>query len=226
MDAWKRGFKARLRDVVRAADPERPEGSQRKLAKVWLGDAADASQVSNWCSAKREDVPEGAEKLHQLRERCSVDLNWLLSGPPTPGVSEKGAWPASRRQQLGEELNAFALQVMAERIIAKRLPPFGTRWGYPDVSVWKAVHGDFLRLFTAEVWRLTDALCAVEGWDAPSPKAKAELFRRYGAAVKRGQPNATHYVRERVATGKGKAATGGAARRAGASRPSGSPSRR
>jgi len=208
MDTWRRELKSRLRDVVRDADPQRAEGSQVKLAKK-LGGGVRPSQVSDWCSDKREVVP-GAENLHRLREECGVDLNWLLSGPERP---VPGGWTAERRRKLGEELNSYGLQIVLERMLAKRLPLWATR------SVWVAVRGDFLGFLRAEVWRLTDVLCrqgpgAVQG----SEKERAELFRRFGAAVKRGPQTATSYVRRRVK----RRAPRAAARRAGVASPSGS----
>jgi hypothetical protein len=187
VDAWKQGFKARLRVVVRAEDTQRPDGSQRKLAKRWLGNVSKSPQVCAWCNPEREDVPEGAEKLHLLRERCGVDLNWLLSGPGAPPEPKsRSGWTAARRQKLANELEEFGLNLLYGR---ERIP-FGVRVVEAPLSsqlralargerpklnpllcTWTAVQGDFLKFFAAEVARLGDAMAAMCEVCDPTPDA-------------------------------------------------------
>ena len=185
MDAWRRGLKSRLRDVVQG------EGSQRKLAEKVLGDKDKAPQVSEWCSPERDTVP-GAENLHRLREKCGTDLNWLLCGE-VPG-EESGEWPAKRRAALEEELGQYALHVLSERRNAKRYAYTNPASSGPEARaitgildpvqrVIRDVRGDFLKHFTADVERLVDE--AAEASQSVADRIDATAYRRERRAALR-----------------------------------------
>jgi len=187
MDAWRRGLKLRLRDVVRS------EGSQRKLAGKVLGDKDKAPQVSEWCSDTRDTVP-GAENLHRLRVACGTDLNWLLCGE-APG-EESGEWPAARRAKLEEELGEYAVHVLSERCLAKRYSsnPAMSPASSAGLSSFEGlldpvqrvigeVRGDFLRHFRADVERLVDE--AAKGSQSDADRLDAAEYRRSRRAAAR-----------------------------------------
>jgi len=173
---WKSDAKARLRGLVERV------GSQRKLAKLWLGSAARAGQVSNYCSDSHTAFPE-VDKLIALRQLCAdnnfdFSLDWLLGGArPMPG-----AWTHDRRERLVDELTDFMFTTMFERedYLTGRgtrgdmsvksnsrendspSPRPGAYWGVryksPELHAWvtNQIGGDSLAFFANQINTLVD----------------------------------------------------------------------
>lgn len=148
-DTERRGVKERLRQVAHQ------EGSQRKLAKRWLGDADKAPQVSAWCSDKKKSALPGAESLMRLRTRCGVSIDWLLTAPVQPDVDD---WTPDRLAKLADDLNDYGMHLVAAKLDKRQRKGEGRRRGYPRRAhgeafayVLSGLHGDFLAFFTAQV---------------------------------------------------------------------------
>lgn len=175
--AWKREAKAKLRILAEQ------HGSQRQLAKAWLGSVDRSSQVNRWASASNSEFPD-MDNLIALRDRCDVSLDWLLG--TRAGAPE--TWSPERRESLDSELRDFTVETMMARedyltrvsgrlglklkrgkLVADADPEYrvggprrgahyGSRYRSEELSalVVSALGGDPLAHFQQDVWRLVD----------------------------------------------------------------------
>jgi len=185
LEPWRRAAKERLRALT-AADQY---GSQRKLARAWLGDESKANQVSEWCNPDNPKFPETAN-LVKLRE-LGVSLNWLLDAGST---SDSAEWPPERRAKLSDELDAYCARSVSDRLgeRAKRDFRGGSATKYDLLAtarVSNETRGDFLTYLTGHLERLVDQTCdellplnlldEMKKWKGRAARAELKLAKYY-----------------------------------------------